>query len=214
MTFFTTGADRTSAKHFKFYRQGKVVKNCKEGKMKRDFLKELGLSDDQINSIMAENGKDIEKAKGDFEKISTELEQTKADLEKANATMDKFKDYDQTKADVEKYKADLEKSKADYEQKIEKMERISKIKDFTSSKKFVNDFTRDSINNLIDSELSKKDNKKSIEELFKEMTDGKSDILKAENVPTPPKVLNMTDQKDTKDNENRVREIMGLPPKN
>lgn len=182
--------------------------------MKRDFLKELGLEEDAINKIMAENGKDIEKAKGDFEKISTELEQTKADLEKANATMDKFKDYDQTKADVEKYKADLEKSKADYEQKIEKMERIAKIKDFTGSKKFVNDFTRDSINNMIELELSKKENKKSIEDLFKEMTDGKTDILKSENAPTPPKVLNMTDQKDTKDNENRVREIMGLPPKN
>lgn len=181
--------------------------------MKRDFLKEMGLADDQINSIMAENGKDIEKAKGESEKLSTELEQTKADLSKANETLEKFKDYEQTKADVEKYKADLEKSKADYEQKIEKMERISKIKDFTSSKKFVNDFTRDSINNLIDSELSKKDNKKSIEELFKEMTEGKTDILKSENVPQPPKVLNMTDQKDSKDNENKVREIMGLSAK-
>lgn len=182
--------------------------------MKRDFLKELGLSDDQINSIMAENGKDIEKAKGDFEKVSTELEQTKADLEKANQTMDKFKDYDQTKADVEKYKADLEKSKADYEQKIEKMERIAKIKDFTSSKKFVNDFTRDSINNMIEIELSKKENKKTIEDLFKEMTEGKTDILKDENLPQPPKVAIMTNQKDLKDNENRVREIMGLPTKN
>lgn len=28
--------------------------------MKRDFLKELGLEDEAINRIMAENGKDIE----------------------------------------------------------------------------------------------------------------------------------------------------------
>ena len=35
--------------------------------MKREFLKELGLSDEQVNSIMAENGKDIEKHKTELE---------------------------------------------------------------------------------------------------------------------------------------------------
>ena len=34
--------------------------------MKRDFLKELGLTDEQIDSIMSENGKDIEKHKRDI----------------------------------------------------------------------------------------------------------------------------------------------------
>ncbi len=35
--------------------------------MKREFLKNLGLEDEVIDKIMAENGKDIEKAKGDLE---------------------------------------------------------------------------------------------------------------------------------------------------
>lgn len=182
--------------------------------MKRDFLKELGVAEEAIDKIMAENGRDIQNAKGESEKVSAELEQTKSELEKANKTLDKFKDYDNVKSEVQKYKDEAEKSKTEYEQKIAQMERVAKIKDFTSSKKFVNDFTRDSINNLIDSKLSEKDNKKSIEELFKELTDGKTDILRAENVPVPPKTPNMTNNKDEGADDDKVRRIMGLPPKN
>lgn len=182
--------------------------------MKRDFLKDLGIADEAIEKIMAENGRDIQSAKGDVEKTTAELEQTKAELKKANETLDKFKDYDNVKAEVQKYKDEAEKSKAEYEQKIAKMERVAQIKDFTSTKKFVNDFTRDSINNLIDSKLSEKDNKKSIEELFKELTDGKSDILRVDNAPVPPKAPSMSNNKDEGTDDAKVRAIMGLPPKN
>lgn len=181
--------------------------------MKRDFLKDLGLDADVIDKIMAENGNDINKAKGDAEKLNAELEQTKSDLQKANETLDKFKDYDNVKAEVEKYKADAEKSKTEYEQKIAKMERAAKIKDFTGSKQFVNDFTRDSINRMIDDAMQLKENKdKTIEELFKSFTDGKTDILKNVDAPTPPKMANMADTKDDGSNEAKVRAIMGLPP--
>jgi len=181
--------------------------------MKRDFLKELGLDADVIDKIMAENGNDINKAKAESEKLNAELEQVKSDLTKANDTLEKFKDYDNVKADVEKYKAEYEKSKADYEQKINTIERQSRIKEFTGSKQFVNDFTRDSINKMIDDEMQKKENKdKSIEDLFKALTDGKNDILKNVSAPTPPKMANMADTKDDGSNEDKVRAIMGLPP--
>jgi len=155
--------------------------------MKRDFLKELGIDEEAINKIMAENGKDINNAKGEVEKTAAELEQTKKDLAAANETLEKFKDYDVIKSDVEKYKADAEKSKAEYEKKIKTMELETRVKDFTSSKKFVNDLTRDSINNSLIGLLNDDTNAgKSLDELLNGLTDGKENIFVNENTPKPP----------------------------
>ena len=41
--------------------------------MKRDFLKGLGIGDDIISQIMAENGKDIESAKGEVETLKQSI---------------------------------------------------------------------------------------------------------------------------------------------
>ena len=43
--------------------------------MKREFLKELGLTDEAVDRIMAENGRDIERQKEKLEAQKTELEQ-------------------------------------------------------------------------------------------------------------------------------------------
>lgn len=183
--------------------------------MKRDFLKELGIDDEAINKIMAENGKDINAAKADVEKTSAENEQLKKELETTNATLDKVKDYDNVKAELEKYKSDLEKSKSDYENKLAAMELSAKVKDFTSNKKFVNDLTRDAINKQLADAVNADENKgKSLDELFKALTDGKENIFINENTPTPPSVPDMaTDKPNTDDDDAAVRSIMGLPPK-
>lgn len=49
--------------------------------MNRDFLKELGLESDAIDKIMKENGKDIEKAKGDSDKSSSRIKELEAEVE-------------------------------------------------------------------------------------------------------------------------------------
>ena len=90
--------------------------------MKRKFLEDMGLTKDQVDSIMDENGNDIEAAKGEAEKVKAELEQAKTQLEEANTTIDGFKDYDQVKAQVEEYKTKFEQSKAEYETKIADMQ--------------------------------------------------------------------------------------------
>lgn len=160
--------------------------------MKREQLRELGLTDDQINTIMAENGKDINNAKADVEKINAELEQTKKDLATANETLDKFKDYDNVKADVEKYKAEAEQSKAEYTKKLADMELEGKIKDFTGGKKFVNDLTRDAINSQLKGLVNDEANKgKSLEELLNGLTKDKPNIFVDENAPKAPVVPNM-----------------------
>lgn len=182
--------------------------------MKREFLKELGIDDEAINKIMAENGNDINSAKKDVEKISAELEQAKADLTKANETLDKFKDYDNVKADVEKYKTEIEKSKTDYEQKLQQMELKGKVKDFTSGKKFVNDLTRNAVNDQLLQALNDETNKgKSLDDLLKTITDGQDNIFVNDDQPKPPIIPNMADDKGTPDDD-AIRRAMGLPVKN
>lgn len=62
--------------------------------MKREFLTNLGLTDEQVTSVMSENGKDIEKYKREADKYKTELESTKTSLEEANQTIDSYKEMD------------------------------------------------------------------------------------------------------------------------
>src|SRR5690606_30785144 len=91
--------------------------------MKRDFLKELGLTDEQIDKIMAENGKDIEKYKTLAETKEAELKQVKQHLEEANAQIEKFKDMDieSIKAAAEDYKQKYEKAKEEAQKEIEQI---------------------------------------------------------------------------------------------
>ena len=63
----------------------KSRKNRMKGRytnMKRDFLKDLGLEKEAIDSIMEENGKDIEAAKGDVKSLESKI----STLESDNAT--------------------------------------------------------------------------------------------------------------------------------
>ena len=135
--------------------------------MKREELQTLGLTDEQINSVMKLNGDDINREKSKF----ADYDAIKQQLEKANATIDGMK-----------------------------LELQAKIKDFTSDKKFVNDLTRDAINAQLESALNDDANKgKSLDDLLKALTDGKDDIFREENTPTPPHVPGMTGDKGTED---------------
>lgn len=98
--------------------------------MKREFLKELGLTDEQIDKVMAENGKDIENAKGNTTELQTELKTKETELEtlqeqlkNANKQIEEFKDMDidaiQKAADD--YKEKYETAKTEAEEELEKI---------------------------------------------------------------------------------------------
>ena len=164
--------------------------------MKREELTAAGLTEEQINTVMKLNGDDINREKAKF----ADYDEIKAQLEKANATIDGMKDYEAVKADVLKYQQEAEKAKAEAAAKVQQLELQGKIKDFTSTKKFVNDITREAINAQLESALNDSANKgKSIDELFKALTDGKTDILKDDNAPTPPTVPPMGGNGDNVD---------------
>jgi hypothetical protein len=83
--------------------------------MKREDLEKLGLTKEQIDAIMAENGKDIEKFKTDAQSAKTEADTAKAQLVEANKTIEGFKamNIDQIKASADDYKAKFEQAQAD-----------------------------------------------------------------------------------------------------
>lgn len=164
--------------------------------MKRDFLKDLGIPEDKIDQIMAENGKDIESTKAKY----ADYDDIKAQLESAKATLDKVKDYDQAKADVEKWKADYQKAVAEGEQKVKKLERQAMIKDYLDGKKFVNELTRKAVADLLATALDDEGSKgKSLDDLYKTATEGMENIIVDDKTPKPPTVSGMAGKAGTED---------------
>lgn len=69
--------------------------------MKTEDLKNLGLTEEQISFVMAENGKDVNKAKKDFDTISSDRDNWKNQAEAAQNTLAKFDGIDPEKIDSE-----------------------------------------------------------------------------------------------------------------
>lgn len=88
--------------------------------MKTEFLKALGLTEEQIADIMKENGKDVEASKAKF----SDYDDLKTQLADAGTTIDGFKamDIDGIKKAAEDYKAKAEQAEKDAADKIAAME--------------------------------------------------------------------------------------------
>jgi hypothetical protein len=83
--------------------------------MKREDLTKLGLSEEQVDKVMAENGKDIEKFKTAAETVKTEAESIKAQLTEANKQIEGFKglDIEGVKKAADEWKVKAEQAQAD-----------------------------------------------------------------------------------------------------
>ena len=90
--------------------------------MKRKFLEDLGLTKEQIDSIMDENGRDIETEKEKGAATLAELEDVKNQLKEANSTITDLKknnaDNEALQAKVKEYEDTIKTQKADYEAKV------------------------------------------------------------------------------------------------
>ena len=90
--------------------------------MRRKLLEDLGLTKEQIDSIMSENGKDIEAEKDKATTITTELEDVKEQLKEANSTIEDLKknntDNEALQAKVKEYEDTIKTQKAEYETKV------------------------------------------------------------------------------------------------
>lgn len=84
--------------------------------MKTEFLKELGLEQDVINKIMAENGKDIAAEQAKTAKAEGERDNFKDQLATATTSLEKFKDVDPTamQSEIDKLNQQLKDKDAEY----------------------------------------------------------------------------------------------------
>ena len=115
--------------------------------MKRDFLKELGLTDEQIDSIMSENGKDIEKHKRDVETYKGKLEGIQEQLNKANEEIESYKDMDieGIKKSAEEWKTKYETDTQALNDRLNKQEYEYAAKDYLSKYKFSSDLVKKAV---------------------------------------------------------------------
>ncbi|CRZ34934.1 minor structural protein GP20 [Herbinix hemicellulosilytica] len=88
--------------------------------MKTEFLKELGLNEEQIKAIMAENGKDIQREHDKFAKIEAERENYKSQLETAQAALKEFEgvDVNNLKSEIEKLQNTLKEKEEQYQKEL------------------------------------------------------------------------------------------------
>lgn len=84
--------------------------------MKTDFLKGLGLEQDAIDKIMAENGKDIAAEKAKTTKVEGERDNFRDQLATATESLEKFKDVDPAamQGEIDKLKQQLKDKDAEY----------------------------------------------------------------------------------------------------
>lgn len=104
-----------------------LVKSVGGNEMKREFLKKLGLTDEQIDSVMNENGKDINTAKGEFETLKADKTKLEGELKTANTTITDLKknngDNEALQTKVKEYEDSIKTLKAEHEAEVTKLAR-------------------------------------------------------------------------------------------
>lgn len=88
--------------------------------MKTEFLKGLGIEDDAIAKIMAENGKDIEKEKAKASDLNSKLEEANKKVSSYEATISELKKSAEGNEDFKKKFEDLEQKIAEERAAAEK----------------------------------------------------------------------------------------------
>lgn len=112
--------------------------------MKRERLKELGLNDEQINEVMSEHGKSVEKHKTLSDNAKTELEGVKTQLKEANTQIQGFKDMDieSIKKSADDWETKYETDTKALKEQINQKEYNFNLEKYIAQHEFVSDFTK------------------------------------------------------------------------
>lgn len=160
----------------------------------REFLKGLEFEEGKtlpkevIDKIMAEYGKQVNSNKGEYEELKSENEKLS---KKVKTYEDKITDLNSKIEESSQTKQELDELKKSIEEEKEKAEAENKDKALTNNilkaiedKKFVNDYTKNSIISEVKTALSDENNVgKSIKDLFEEITKDKEGIFENPNKP-------------------------------
>jgi DNA repair exonuclease SbcCD ATPase subunit len=157
--------------------------------MKRKFLEDMGLTKEQVDSIMSENGNDIEGAKGNLEQVKTELSQTKAQLTERDTQLEELKKSSGDNADLKNQIETLQEENEKVKQ--EKESEIKELKLSVAIKQALGDTVQDSdlVTGLLDrSKLILGDDEKvtGLDEQIKTIKESKPFLFKEEK-QEPPK---------------------------
>ena len=137
----------------------------------REFLKDLDLDSDTIDIIMAQYGKSVTKDKEEIQSLKEELKNLK---ENSKGDEELQKKYDE-----------LLKEKEQAESKRKDEELTKSILEIAGDKKFINDYTKNSIVSEVKKALSDENNSnKTTKDLFEEITKDKEGIFENPNQPT------------------------------
>lgn len=183
------------------------------------FLKSLGLTDEVIKTVLEQSNKELETEKKKTEATNASLSELQSKLDTALKTA---KDASKTQ---EAYKALQEassKTTAELNSKIALLERTGQVKDYLSSKKFINNITRDAISDKLVSLLGSEEAKgHNLDTLFNQVVKGQENIFAQEAV-APPAITSMTGgvigsnstsgASSVLDDVATMRSICGLPP--
>lgn len=106
--------------------------------MKTEDLKEKGLTDEQIQFVMAENGKDIKKLQKENGTLESDRDNWKQRAETAEETLKKFDgvDLETMQTELNTWKQKAETAEKDYEQKIYERDFSDALKTELESVKF------------------------------------------------------------------------------
>lgn len=182
--------------------------------MKREFLKAIeGLTDEAIDKIMAENGKDIEAEKAKTNALKAENDTLKADKKSLEEKITELSEKATSDAD---YKAQLEALQKQIKEEKEAAEKEAADKEQTEAilavfgdKKFTSDYVKNGIVADMKAEILKPENKgKGYAEIAEALTKDKDGIFANPNPPADMKGMgNNFDMTD-----DAARAVMGLPP--
>lgn len=136
----------------------------------REYLKDLDLDTDTIDIIMAQYGKLVTKDKEEIQNLKDQLKNLQENSKGSEELQQKYDELLKEKEEAEKIKKDKQLS--------------DNILNAIGDKKFVNDYTKNSIISEIKTALSDEKNAgKSTKDLFDEITKDKEGIFENPNKP-------------------------------
>lgn len=156
--------------------------------MKTEELKAQGLTQEQINFVMAENGKDIDKIQKKLDDMTVERDKEKGRADTAEETLKGFDGVDVEKLNksIADWKKKAEDAEKDYKQKIADRDFDDLLKEAIKS---ANGLNEKAIIGCLDIPTLKasKNQKSDIESAIKALSEAEDSkmLFKAENIVTP-----------------------------
>ena len=183
----------------------------------KDFLRDIGVTDEAAEKIFAERGKEIQESNLKISDLNSKISHLSEENEnlanKSNSNDDLLKQiegYKKTISDYEKEKAD----RANAEAKAEAENKLNAdIEALFADRKFTSDYAKAGL--IADIKKAKLDTPTAdLSLIFETLTNGKEGIFASNSHPKVkiPRTGETNTDKNLIDEEAKIRRIMGLPP--